>query len=227
MENLTAAVPPSASLMPLSDQQFQDMLSAWFEGKGIISDLRSQVRYKMINVLRNTVIGRDICKRSAQTVSLSKQAVNLVVAEHLMQNKYQYSLSIFNTEASLTSIFPEFGYKSLNELEYNPFIRENVLNVLELVGISKNSNICEEILALYYKETENKSLLECLITWLSEVTKLKRAEQVEINSEFIGKLSREQGDIILQNYLGLLSKIKLIMSIPSKQWGDGRITNYA
>lgn len=186
MENLTAALPPPASLISVSDQQFQDMLSSWFEEKGIISDLRSQVRYKMINVLKNTVIGRDICKKSSQTISLSKQAVNLVVAEHLMQNKYQYSLSIFNTEASLTNMFPEYGYKCLNELENNPFNRENILNVLELMNISKNSKICEEILKLYFQETDRKSLLECLITWLSKATSLKQPLQFNLDPKFIG-----------------------------------------
>lgn len=182
MENLTAAIPTDATTKELSAEGFRNLLSSWFEEKGIVSDLKSHVRYRMINILKNTAIGRDIVRKSLQKTSLSRQAVNLIVAEYLMQNHYHYTLSIFNTEAGLTDIFPVSGeFNDSNPAKFDP---DNVRNIMELIGISKMNILSNELLSSYYTD-QDASILSSLVTLLHRLTD-KRCEMLD-NDQYPGK----------------------------------------
>ncbi|XP_056648215.1 uncharacterized protein LOC130452789 [Diorhabda sublineata] len=194
MKELFAAIPAADSPRNVSSQEFQDMLTSWFEKKGILCELRTSLRYKMINVIKNTSIGRDIVQKShPSTISLSKQAISLIVAEFLMKNNCDYSLSLFNTEAGLSRTFSDNIANEENKLTLQ-FDKENILNILELIGIHKTSNICKEILDVYYMNNERNSFLSALISVLSkcvfENVNQKQMSDVDLSNEidFVRKL---------------------------------------
>nr|CAI5834047.1 unnamed protein product [Callosobruchus analis] len=181
MENITAAIPNENSIPSLSSEEFQKLLKTWFEEKGIISDIKVQLRYKMINILKKTVVGREIVEKCIQRTSLSKQALNLIVAEFLLQNQFHYSLSLFNTEASVANIFPEHAYKYGTEVKKKQFRLdyENFLNVMELIGVPKTSDECKELVNLYYANSEYYSVLDSLIQLLCKISN-KQIDEVNI-----------------------------------------------
>nr|XP_023021131.1 uncharacterized protein LOC111509590 [Leptinotarsa decemlineata] len=201
MENLNAAIPAIDNLSNLSPQEFQNMLTSWFEEKGIVSDLRSHLRFKMINVLKNTAIGRDINKKTPHHNTLSKQAINLIVAEFLMKNNCHYSLSIFNTEAALTNIFPEYPLFD-NSKEPFQYDSETILNILELIGVSKGSEFAKAVLNLYFQSQEN-CILSCLVILLCKLTVGKSKEkdeditQIDLSKE--SNFLKQVGNILLKN----------------------------
>ncbi|CAH1104124.1 unnamed protein product [Psylliodes chrysocephalus] len=225
MDNIEAAIPMLSPSTNISSQEFQSLLTSWYEEKGILSQLRAQLRFKMINVLKNTAIGRDITKKTSQTsISLSKQAINLIVAEFLMKNNFDYSLSIFNTEAGLSSMYidnlvNESGKQSLH------FDKENIVNILELIGINKTTYLCEDILNIYYDNDENIPLLSCLINMLSipiepneEPPDLKPKTYIDLRHEtdFI----REVGTVLLDSHISIdkvICVIEIIKNLHNKE----------
>ncbi|KAJ8929508.1 hypothetical protein NQ314_017801 [Rhamnusium bicolor] len=201
MENLCAAIPVGDLSNNLSAQEFQKMLCSWFEEK---------------------VIGRDIGKRTLQRISLSKQAVNLIVAEFLMQNKCHYTLSIFNTEASLTNILPEypviFENDTMKEKEMYHFDKENILNMMELIGITKGSIYCDELLSSYFGGQENNSILSCLISLLCKL--ICKDERKPSNEDFDAELIdlgeedsfiKEVGNILIRSELSTNKDLKIVL----------------
>lgn len=48
----------------LSSEEFHRGLYGWFEDRGLLSDLRSHLRTKMIHVLKETPIGRSDSRKS-------------------------------------------------------------------------------------------------------------------------------------------------------------------
>ncbi|RZC34548.1 MLP1-like, partial [Asbolus verrucosus] len=161
-ENISPALyetPPSQ----MTSQEFQRMLYTWFEEKGLVADLRSYLRVLMINKLRNTTVGK--IDHNKTNFSLPKQAFSLVIAEHLLREGCHYTLSIFSTEVPGVANqlpFSLFEAHCQKESDTWRFDQDSVLNVLELVGISKNSNESLRIAALYFRNYG--SLLSCMIS---------------------------------------------------------------
>ncbi|CAG9819587.1 unnamed protein product [Phaedon cochleariae] len=184
MDNINVAIPFTGSKASnMSAEEFQTLLTSWFEEKGIITDLRSQLRFKMINILKNTAIGRNISKRSVSHHSLSKQAINLIVAEFLMVNKYHYSLSVFNTEAALTNVFPE--YLKFDDIQ-EPFRYsfENLSNIFELIGVQRNSEFGKEALNSYCNNSDS-SILSCLVNSICKLSNRMRRRTIQEEIECI------------------------------------------
>lgn len=145
----------------MTSQEFQQMLYTWCEEKGLVSDLRSYLRVLMIKKLRNTAMGRLDSTRT--NVSLSRQALHLVIGEHLLREGCHYTLSIFSTEVpGIASYLPFSLFEAHRQEDSWRFDKDCVLNVLELIGISKTSTESLRILGLYLKNFG--SLLDCLIS---------------------------------------------------------------
>lgn len=165
MENLQPAMQNVSSPENLNVVEFQSVLKSWLEDKGVIADIQSHIRFKMVNILKNTTIGRNICRKLSQNISLSKQALNMIIAEYLLRNDYEYSLSLFNTEAFLINVFPEIALQKPNDNEVpkNLFDCKNVLNILDLIGIPKYSMIGKDILKIYFQEPNCNTILDSLV----------------------------------------------------------------
>ncbi|KAG5881116.1 hypothetical protein JTB14_032293 [Gonioctena quinquepunctata] len=212
MENLAAAIPPVDDSSTLSPQEFQNMLTTWFEEKGIVSDLRSHLRFKMVNVLKNTAIGRNINRKTSQHTSLSKQALNLIVAEFLMRNNCYYSLSIFNTEAALTNVFPEYPMFDSSKEAFR-YSSEDILNILELIGVPKSSEFSKEVLDMYFQSKDN-CILSCLVTLLCKLTsKVSIDEEVDIDLANGTNFSRQVGNVFIQSNISPKNVSKVIQTI--------------
>lgn len=184
----------------MSSQEFQQMLYTWCEEKGLVADLRSYLRVLMIKKLRNTAMGR--LGSSKTNVSLSKQALHLVIGEHLLREGCHYTLSIFSTEVpGIASYLPFSLFEAHRQEDSWRFDKDCVSNVLELIGISKTSTESLRILGLYFKNFG--SLLDCLISAKSVEAENKnydiiRSPRTENITQYIEK--------ILEN-LGLPQKI--------------------
>lgn len=182
MENLQSIFSQNNSVTSLSYQDFQETLTSWLHDNGVLTELRLQLRFKLLNLLKNKMIGRDVYKKKPQCTSLYNQAVNLIVAEYLLQKKCYYSLSIFNTEAPFTSVLPECSV-SFNEMKQNRlcnyFSKENILQILDLIGLSKANPHYDKLLGIYYNSQENKSILCSLITLICQSPKVNVRQKYE------------------------------------------------
>ncbi|XP_060531525.1 uncharacterized protein LOC132705108 [Cylas formicarius] len=164
MEEIKPAVPNQPDFKELTPQEFQQMLNSWFEEKGIKTDLKSYLKYKLINILKTTMIGKRL-KSGPKTNSLAHQALHLIIAEYLFQNQCHYSLSLFSSEVNLTKILPEISlFFDTNSIATRGRLdKHNLVNILELLGISKDSECGQCVVNLYFGPDSNKSILVCLI----------------------------------------------------------------
>lgn len=173
MERLTPAIQSADEkpLKELSPQEFQQVLSAWFHDKGIVQDMKSYLKFQMINVLQNTVIGKNIkTSSSGSAYSLSQQALHLIVAEYLLYYHCDFALSLFSSEVNIKNLLPEA--KRLFDAEHttkNPirFDKENLKNILEIVGICKDSQEHAKITSKYLESDENP-LLFCILSLIGK-----------------------------------------------------------
>lgn len=190
MEKITPAISKHQICTYLNDSEFQTLLVSFLEDKGIICDIRSHICYKMVNVLKNTAVGKQIFRMFSQNMSLSKQAVNILVAEYLLKNNYEYTLTIFNAEASLTNILPEYTSTNMTGNKFNNFDSKNVLHILDLIGFPDNCKARKEILKIYYQEPRDMSMLNCLIAILSKIKdeQLNEEEQSSGKNVFISRI---------------------------------------
>ena len=144
----------------MSSKEFQRTLYSWFEERGLVTDLRSYLRVLMINELRNRTVGKIDSKTN---FSLSKQAFSLLIAEHLLREGCHYTLSVFSTE--VPAVANQLPFSLLEAHSHNEmwhFDEESLLNVLELIGVSKGSSESLRIASLYFKNKD--SLLTCLVS---------------------------------------------------------------
>ncbi|XP_044254038.1 uncharacterized protein LOC123004709 [Tribolium madens] len=179
----------------MSSKEFQRMLYTYFEEKGLVDDLRSYLRVLMIKQLKNTKVGKIEQK---QQFSLSKQALSLVIADYLLHEGCHYTLSIFSTEVpGVAPQIPFSLYEAHNLRNKWRFDEESLVNVLELIGISKNSGESLKISARYFRNEE--SLLSCLIASksaaLEELSEIKGSNYLDKVLEVLGVTPKVAGEI--------------------------------
>ncbi|KAK5644230.1 hypothetical protein RI129_008075 [Pyrocoelia pectoralis] len=150
----------------MSAEEFQKRLYMWFEDRGLLAELRAHLRKQMISALRDTSIGHVVTQHK-QGVSPKTQAFNLLVGEFLLRYDYHYSLSVFSTEVPLTNTLPEVPLSLNSSLDKDTckawkFAEKDMWDILETVGVVRESEIGEKIHAEYYDRGE-QPLLTCLI----------------------------------------------------------------
>ncbi|CAH0560245.1 unnamed protein product [Brassicogethes aeneus] len=170
MEHITPAILKDKEEREISSEELQKTLHSWFKDKGLLKNLRCHLRLQMIEILRNTAVGKNLVKQPFKTATLAQQAINLIIAEYLIRNNCHYSLSMFTTEVSLNGVLPQCLFDSSNMYQNWQFTQENLINILELNGVSKHSQQCEQILSLYYSCGGNTSLLNALIRALCDIS---------------------------------------------------------
>ncbi|XP_033126343.1 oral-facial-digital syndrome 1 protein homolog isoform X2 [Anneissia japonica] len=90
----------------LSSEEFKSRLYQSFREKGYISNLKSQLRSKLIVELKNTALNQDFPKAAVpleEEDSLLHRASNSLVADHLQRCQYEYSLAVFLPESGVAS----------------------------------------------------------------------------------------------------------------------------
>ncbi|XP_017785073.1 PREDICTED: uncharacterized protein LOC108568469 [Nicrophorus vespilloides] len=112
---------------------FHRFLYDYFEDKGILTDLIAHLRTQMIKIL-NTSLGTVITNKHKE-ISPKSQALNLLIAEYMLQKQYHYALSVFTTEVPLGQIFPTIN----DEIMEYRFPENDMWDILETLVIIKNS----------------------------------------------------------------------------------------
>ncbi|XP_076273128.1 uncharacterized protein LOC143204467 [Rhynchophorus ferrugineus] len=193
MEKLEPALSQKLDLTEIPAEEFQRVLTVWLEEKGLLANLKSYMKFQMINMLRNTVMGKNLRKKSSEVFSLAQQALHLIVAEYLWQNQCQFTFSLFSSEVNLTNVMPDsklFSFMNERTDNVKMFDKNNVVHILELVGFSKQNAQFPKLLRLYFEK--NNTLLNCLVNILSEnytdiqdPEKCTEFEQKDIEDDFL------------------------------------------
>jgi hypothetical protein len=135
-----------------------------FDKCGIISNIRTHLRYNLVNALKN----KDLSKHFENTTKSAKQYIyDLLVADYLWNYNYAYTLSIFSSEAPLLVNFSKCKQPNIDENNTNvkqKLQTDYVYHVLETLGIEPDKAKGQSILKEY---TENDiPLLICLLQYI-------------------------------------------------------------
>lgn len=161
----------------LSAEEFQRKLYAWFEDRGLLSDLRAHMRMQMIGALKDTTLGKP---STSQAISPKVQAINLLIAEFLLHQDCHYSLSIFSAEVPSINVLPDFSSHVINGSKPNVesfkkwrFAEKDMWDILETLGFVKNSDEATEIVSRYYDKNIDEPLLTCIIRLVHKTLRFK------------------------------------------------------
>lgn len=165
----------------------QSKFYPWFKDKGIINNLRAHIREQMITTLENSSTW-NTNKRNVTSPKI--QAINLLVADFLMNQENVFTLSVFITEVPLLGNLHEFS-SYVNRLGDSTrkipvtkpsFQLNDVQDILEALGIQPNSDITELTCQYYFNEKQVHSLLACLFKSMTTIkNNLSQDNEVKIN----------------------------------------------
>ncbi|XP_025197334.1 uncharacterized protein LOC112596071 [Melanaphis sacchari] len=173
----------------------QSKLNSWFEEKGIINKLRAHIREQMISALEDNPMW-NINQRNVNSPKI--QAINLLVADFLINQENLFTLSVFATEVPLLGNLREFS-SYVNQLGDSTekiavtkpsFQLNDVQDILEALGLQPNSDISKLTCQYYFNEKQVHSLLACLFKSVTNIkNSLSKYNEVQIdqNCEEINK----------------------------------------
>eukprot|EP00879_Flechtneria_rotunda_P022160 GHRR01023383.1.p1 GENE.GHRR01023383.1~~GHRR01023383.1.p1 ORF type:complete len:390 (+),score=179.75 GHRR01023383.1:188-1357(+) len=131
----------TGSALPADPQQFKQQVYNQLKKAGVVSSLKSQLRAQLLQQLRK-IAGSDALKAPAAsdkdqtTNTMWHSAANSMVAEFLQAIGYQFTLSVFTTEAELAEQ-PAFSREDLFQLlrlDQQPQLQQQVQQLLESEG---------------------------------------------------------------------------------------------
>nr|CAD7458935.1 unnamed protein product [Timema tahoe] len=148
-----------------------------FNDRGYLGKLQTLLRQQMISALQDTPLGTRPEGRLWCAVSPKCYAINLLIAEFLLQQEYHYTLSVFTSEVPLLRNLPEFsvtlgsvagavkvdGGKGLSH-----FQNRDVTDIMEALGFPADSDEVKALYSMYRSKRE--SLLTCFIRTISETS---------------------------------------------------------
>lgn len=174
-DNINPALnPEDQQRNELSAEEFQRRLYAWFEDRGLLSDLRAHMRMQMINALKDSALGT--IGQTKQSISPKIQAINLLIAEFLLRQDCHYSLSVFSAEMPSINVLPELPscvankYPTESSAQWR-FAENDMWDILETLGVARNSDEGTEIVNRYYDSSNEDSLLTCLMRLMHKTLK--------------------------------------------------------
>ncbi|KAF2899770.1 hypothetical protein ILUMI_06417 [Ignelater luminosus] len=225
-DNIVPAVSVQQEEIPseMSAAEFQRRLYAWFEDRGLLSELRAHLRKQMIGVLKDTAIGRTVSAQAKQTISPKLQALNLLIAEFLLQQDYHYSLSVFSTEVPLISVLPEFpgltvnycsSTNNRNEVSTKKwqFSEKDAWDILETLGVHRDTREGQNIFIAYYNNESREPLLTCIIRMLHTMQGKSRTNLSIGESNNIKEISSDTNnncDLWIQNVNEILTSNSVV-----------------
>nr|CAD7590858.1 unnamed protein product [Timema genevievae] len=148
-----------------------------FNDRGYLGKLQTLLRQQMISALQDTPLGPCPEGRLWCAVSPKCYAINLLIAEFLLQQEYHYTLSVFTSEVPLLRNLPEFsvtlgsvagavkvdGGKGLSH-----FQNRDVTDIMEALGFPADSDEVKALYSMYRSKRE--PLLTCFIRTISETS---------------------------------------------------------
>jgi len=148
-----------------------DTICFRFENRGLLDELRAHLRQQMVIALRDTSLrpGPSRCLKSNMSPTI--QAINLLVAEFLLQQDHHYTLSVFTSEVPLLRNMPEFivsgsqisaGSNTTDE-SMPCFHHQDIKDIMEILGLSLDTEVGNRIYCQYEDNSKNTALLTCLL----------------------------------------------------------------
>lgn len=217
MEN---QIKPALNINPdekaeLTPEEFRTQLCSWFDDRGLLQELRTHLRMQMINILKRTGIGKSVVK---QGISPKIQALNMLIAEFFLHQEYHYSLCVFTTEVPLVNIFPDMpncvltnpAARNNNTLIKWRFAEKDMSDLLETLGIVRNSVESQHITKIYYG-SDDESLLTSLIRVLYNMKIVVESKKVDHKMCTSLNLTAQPTriDQVYQSISELLTKFKI------------------
>ncbi|KAF3420460.1 hypothetical protein E2986_07658 [Frieseomelitta varia] len=134
------------------DPEYYSSLYKWFEKCGVISNIRTHLRQNLINALKNY-----------GPKSAKQYIYDLLIAEYLLNHNYEYTLSVFASEAPL---LVNFSNKTVeisgdNEKDNKKLQNDYILHVLETLGINPRDPEGQYVISQYTKN--DMPLLLCIL----------------------------------------------------------------
>jgi hypothetical protein len=150
-----------------------------FENRGVLDELRTRLRQQMIMALKDTSLRPSPSGRLKSNLSPKIQAINLLVAEFLLQQHHHYTLSVFTSEVPLLRSMPEFkmprtrmSANSNTAGESMPrFHHQDVKDIMEILGLPLDTEVGNRICLQYQDNSENTALFTCVVQNISLVLK--------------------------------------------------------
>lgn len=150
-----------------------------FENRGVLDDLRTRLRQQMIMALKDTSLRPSSSGRLKSNLSPKIQAINLMVAEFLLQQHHHYTLSVFTSEVPLLRSMPEFTISGTRisvdgktDGDSMPrFHHQDVKDIMEILGLPLDTEVGNQICLQYQDNSKNTALLTCIVQNISLVLK--------------------------------------------------------
>lgn len=146
-----------------------------FENRGVLDELRTHLRQQMIMALKDTSLRPNSSGRLKSNLSPKIQAINLLVAEFLLQQHHHYTLSVFTSEVPLLRSMPEFKMSGTHisadgktDGESMPhFHHQDVKDIMEILGLPLDTEVGNNICLEYHDNLKNTALLTCIVQNIS------------------------------------------------------------
>lgn len=125
----------------------------------------------MITALRVTSLRPSPSRHLKSRLSPKIQAINMLVAEFLLQQDHHYTLSVFTSEVPLLRSMPEFK-KSRTQISAGTdtvgesiphFHHQDVKDIMEILGLPLDTELGNGIYRQYQDNSENVALLTCIL----------------------------------------------------------------
>ncbi|KAG8233754.1 hypothetical protein J437_LFUL003824 [Ladona fulva] len=124
--------------------------------------LRTYLRHQLISALKRTHLSSDYLNKKRNNLSIKDASLNLLIAEYLVLQNYQYTASIFYSEEPRLGQLP-IQLKLPNEGgDSSKFFTENeVEEILESLNMVHSSKFVREVIDTYSKHST--SLLKAIV----------------------------------------------------------------
>lgn len=150
-----------------------------FENRGVLDDLRTRLRQQMVMALKDTSLRPSSSGRLKSNLSPKIQAINLLVAEFLLQQHHHYTLSVFTSEVPLLRSMPEFTMSGTRisadgktDGESMPrFHHQDVKDIMEMLGLPLDTEVGNQIYLQYQGNSKNAALITYIVQNISLVLK--------------------------------------------------------
>ncbi|CAG0893190.1 unnamed protein product, partial [Darwinula stevensoni] len=130
--------------------------------KALMKDLQSYFRHRMALMLQGSFIPFNMSRDSQTT-----QAVNWLIAEHLVHYNYHFTLSVMKSEAPIHDNLPKISAaKSEGVRQVLSVVPSAISNVCNILGLNPRGIMSEY-------QRGRASLLECLLESLSHAAETK------------------------------------------------------
>jgi hypothetical protein len=125
----------------------------------------------MITALKETSLRPSPSRHFKSSLSPKIQAINLLVAEFLLQQDHHYTLSVFTSEVPLLRSMPEFkksgtrisaGSETVGE-SIPHFHHQDVTDIMEILGLPLDTELGDRIYRQYRDNSQNVALLTCIL----------------------------------------------------------------